>query len=379
MERFFSAERISAPLARLTSKPASMFKDTGGKTIKERGELEEPRCSPLLECPLSSPAVWSDEFPSAPRTKVWGCYKTQNNFLAAHGQVAGCYSTCVLDLMRSSPSSCFVKQRQIAAVIAGTETPNLLAEHSQALSTHIPTFSHTDGSWSQLSLFSDKEFAFPECFPKFTTLHQANLYNKQHLKTLVPIWALGCVSQQPGWVFRKTAKKSQTLLDSVLRRKPSGVWGREDGAEKEKNVLWLVSVVCVQECRGHGSLHVPLPTTRKTSELLQSPKIWERQSTRWGWIQAIRTILFSSGGGQHLWRRFHIIQVPDEAALESHLHLDRSSSTARPGALQRSAVSGLWVLHGKKRLKVLPQLSEAEKPDQNKKGKKSLQWKEIYI
>lgn len=106
----------------------------------------------------------------------------------------------------------FMKQRQTAAVIAETGTPNLLAEYSQALSTHIPTFSDTDGSWSQLSMFSDKEFAFPEAFPKFTTLHQANLCNKQHLKILFPIWAPGCVSQQPGWVFRKTEKKSTNSL-----------------------------------------------------------------------------------------------------------------------------------------------------------------------
>lgn len=72
---------------------------------------------------------------------------------------------------------------------------------------------------------------------------------------------------------------------------------------------------------------------------------------------------------EHLWMMFHITQVPDKAALESHLHLERSSSTGRPVALQRSTVSGLWQLHGKKRLKVLPQLSEAEKPDQIKKGK----------
>lgn len=61
--------------------------------------------------------------------------------------------------------------------------------------------------------------------------------------------------------------------------------------------------------------------------------------------------------------------MPDEAALESHLHLDGSSSTARPVARQRSTVSALSVLPGKKRLKVLPQLSEAEKPGQIKKGK----------
>lgn len=57
--------------------------------------------------------------------------------------------------MRSSPSSCFIKQT--AAVIAGTGTPNLLmAEYSQALSTHIPTFSDTDGSWSQPSIHLTK-------------------------------------------------------------------------------------------------------------------------------------------------------------------------------------------------------------------------------
>lgn len=114
MERTFSAERmrITAPLAGLTSKPAFLFKETGGKTIKERGKLEEPRCSPLLECLLSSfPAAWSDEFPSAPCTEARGRYKTQNNFPSAHGQVAaGCCSTCILDLMGSSPSSCFTKQ-----------------------------------------------------------------------------------------------------------------------------------------------------------------------------------------------------------------------------------------------------------------------------
>lgn len=141
MERFFSPGGRIAPLATLDLKPAFLFKDIGGKTVKERGKLEEPRCSPLLECLLSSPAVWSNEFPSAPRTKVWGCYKTQNNFSSAHGQVAaGCCSTYILDLMRPSPSSCFIKQRQTAAIIAGTGTPNLLAEYSQALSTHIPTF-----------------------------------------------------------------------------------------------------------------------------------------------------------------------------------------------------------------------------------------------
>lgn len=76
---------------------------------------------------------------------------------------------------------------------------------------------------------------------------------------------------------------------------------------------------------------------------------------------------------------FHICQVPDEAALESHLHLDRSSSTDTPVALQRSTMSGLWELHGKKRLKVLPQLSEAEKPDQIKKGKISSVEKKVCI
>lgn len=75
---------------------------------------------------------------------------------------------------------------------------------------------------------------------------------------------------------------------------------------------------------------------------------------------------------------FHICQVPDEAALESHLHLERSSSTDRPVALQRNRVRGLWVLHGKKRLKVLPQLSEAEKPDQIKKGKISSVERRIF-
>lgn len=140
MERFFSPGGRIAPLATLDLKPAFLFKDIGGKTVKERGKLEEPRCCPLLECLLSSPAVWSDEFPSAPRTKIWNCYKTQNNFSSAHGQVAaGCYSTCILDLMRSS-SSCFIKQRQTDALIAGNGTQNLLAEYSQALSTHIPTF-----------------------------------------------------------------------------------------------------------------------------------------------------------------------------------------------------------------------------------------------
>lgn len=109
MERTFSAERmrVTAPLAGLTSKPAFLFEETGGKTIKGRGNLEEPRCSPLLECLLSSPAVWRDEFPSAPCTEVWGRYKTQNNFQSVHGQVAaGCCSTCILDLMGSSPFSC---------------------------------------------------------------------------------------------------------------------------------------------------------------------------------------------------------------------------------------------------------------------------------
>lgn len=146
--------------------------------------------------------------------------------------------------MRSSPSSCFIKQT--AAVIAGTGTPNLLAEYSQALSTHIPTFSNTDGSWSQLSMFSVKEFAFPEGnYSEFTTLHQANLDNKQHLKTLASIWAPGCVSQQTGWVFRKTAKSHKlSWILHLKEKKPIRFLGKRGwGREGEK--CPVIPVCCV--------------------------------------------------------------------------------------------------------------------------------------
>lgn len=156
----------------------------------------------------------------SPLCKSLGDCKTQNNFLLVHGQVAaGCCFACVLDMVRSSPSSCFIKWRQTATVSTGTETPTVLAqiftntEHSRCntfwqMTPRCNTFwqiTHAANcSYSLIGISAGKASQevslnlFPYIRPIYTTDSRGRLS--------FPFELLGRLANKMGWVFRKMVK-----------------------------------------------------------------------------------------------------------------------------------------------------------------------------
>ena len=130
------------------------------------------------------------------------------------GQVAaGCWFSSVLGMVRSSPSSCFTKWKQLQLKLGWNYSGPNIHKYRALTLRHFLTLQRTDGPCSQLQLFSDRDFGrgvFLWDFPKSVTLHKANLYNEQHRKTHLPVWAPGEVRQQPGWVTRKTARTQKS-------------------------------------------------------------------------------------------------------------------------------------------------------------------------